>query len=86
VDELMLWYDADAKRHEANAAKWLALGNAEYAEGSMRKAQRFRQRARQLDMLRHGPYPKTQLQQLVSDRVDRITNDIAHDFERLLFG
>jgi hypothetical protein len=83
---MSIWWEADVRRHEANAAKWLALGNHEYDEGSMRKAQRFRQRARQWDMLAHGPYPKTQLQQLMADRISYISDAIAEDFGRQLYG
>jgi hypothetical protein len=82
----MNWYEADSRRHESNAAKHLSNGNPTYAEGSMLKAQRFRQRARQLDHLRYGPYPKTQLQQLVSDRVEAATKIIADEIVEALYG
>lgn len=39
----------DAARHRANAARYMAAGQPEYAVGSMLKARRFEQRARDAD-------------------------------------
>lgn len=51
-------HDESIRYHEARAAMHLREGRPEYAKGSMRKAARWRQRKRALDLVLNGPLPE----------------------------
>lgn len=73
-------------RHEANAAKWNSQGKPDYAEGSLRKAAKWRRRQREFEMVVRGAFPKTGLDKLMDERLNAIEANITDGFDRMLFG
>lgn len=80
----MIFHQTAIARHERRAAEWEAAGKPDYAEGSRKKAARWRRKERELDMLMHGPLPNTRIAMLLARHIEAISASITADFEAAL--
>lgn len=79
-------YEISVQHHLDRARHWLDNGKPDYALGSYRKAAKWQNKARELDMAINGPFPKNRLDNFVHDMIEFKAKQIADEFERHLFG
>lgn len=72
--------------HEHRAEYWLSQGRPDYAEGSMLKAQRWRQRLRELDVAFYGEFPMTPVEALFYEQYEKIGQQILDTLEKVMLG
>lgn len=82
----MFDYRENIAHHEARAEAWLAAGRPEYAAGSLRKAGKWRRRAREADLFFNGPLPKSRLAMLLDEKLAEVQGRLIAAFEAELYG
>lgn len=78
-------YESSIRRHQQRASYWSESGNDEYAKGSMRKAARWQDKQRVMDILLHGQYPKTKVHDFMDRMVQQRMSELADEFANQLF-
>ena len=79
-------YDGNIAHHEARAAYWLEQGKPDYAEGSIRKAAKWREKRRSVDQMMNGEFPKTELDLLLSERIKAAEDRMTQGIQAVLYG
>ena len=82
----MFDYAQNIAHHEARAESWVAAGRPDYAAGSLRKAAKWRRRAREADQMFNGAFPKDRLGLLLDEKLAVVQRRMAADFEAVLYG
>ena len=79
-------YQRMVERHEARAQYWLSQGRPDYAAGSLRKAAKWRVKAREYDRMMNGLYPQTEFDVLMQKKIEEAAKKMVAKFERQVWG
>jgi frataxin-like iron-binding protein CyaY len=79
-------YQIMVERHEARAQYWLAQGRPDYAAGSLRKADKWRVKAREYDRMMNGLYPQTKFEDLLQRKIEEAAEKMAGKLELKIWG
>lgn len=74
------------EHHEARARMWREAGLEDYADGSARKALKWRAKAREFDISIYGAMPPTMLQAFLIDHVRQLQNRFQDLMENAIHG
>lgn len=80
------FFREDIARHEARERFWMANGRPDFAEGSARKAQKWRAKARGLDILCNGSLPQDEGHMLIADKLRSVEQRLQVNLEYALYG
>jgi len=78
-------YSENIEQHERKAALWLQNGRPDYAEGSMKKAARWRAKERQLSMLLYGVLPPSRMDALLGQHIRSIEARLVKEMNAALY-
>ena len=82
----MRLYEPMISHHEKRAEYWLSHGKPDYAEGSRKKAARWREKSRSADVSLYGHLPMDALHSLVYERIKKAEADLQKEFEDAIYG
>ncbi len=79
-------YQLNEKHHRDRAKYWLEQGRPDYAQGSIRKAEKWQQKRREFDYAMNGAYPKTAVDNLMDEWMKECERKIAKQWNDAIFG
>lgn len=77
-------FEEDIRHHENRAKYWMQQGKPDYAEGSLVKAAKWRDKQRALDLTINRAHPKSQADLLMDKMFDAFANSYKDRLEGLL--
>ncbi len=78
-------YQQHEQHHRDRAKYWLEQGRPDYAQGSIRKAEKWQQKRREFDYVLNGAYPKNAMDDLIDQYMQDRTRKVISVFSSAIF-